>query len=107
MPIVSNIKNILADLFKGKVSTMGIVSPGIVVYIVILLVIYIANHNCVERDMRRISDLKEQIKDLRYESITVSSELMNMSKQSEILRRVKKVGLELKELTEPPRIIHR
>lgn len=59
----------------------------------------------MEGDLRRISELTSEIKELRYESISTSAELMNMSKQSEVIRRVEAEGLNLKELTEPPRIL--
>ena len=59
----------------------------------------------MERKIRTIDDLTSEIKELRYEQITTSAELMNMSKQSEVLRRTQAEGLGLKELTEPPRII--
>ena len=69
--------------------------------------IYIFNHISVESDLRDIANLTAEIKDLHDESISASSELMNMSKQSEILRRIQAEGLDLKELTEPPRIIEK
>ena len=61
----------------------------------------------MEARVRRISDLTKEIKELRYEHITTQSELMNMSKQSEVLRRTEAENLGLHELTEPPRIVER
>ena len=74
-------------------------------FLLFLGFLYITNHLCVESDLREIAELTNEIKELRYESISTSSELMNMSKQSEVIRRVEAEGLGLKELTEPPRIL--
>ncbi|MBP5365919.1 MAG: hypothetical protein J6Y82_08345 [Bacteroidales bacterium] len=74
-------------------------------FVLFLGFLYITNHLCVESDLREIAELTNDIKELRYESISTSSELMNMSKQSEVIRRVEAEGLDLKELTEPPRIL--
>ncbi len=75
------------------------------VFMVLLGFIYITNHLDAEKKTRRIADLTNEIQELNYEHISTQSELMNMSKQSEVLRRVNAEGLGLKELTEPPRII--
>ncbi|MCQ2226293.1 MAG: hypothetical protein MJZ01_00080 [Bacteroidales bacterium] len=91
----------------GRMSMMGLASPGYYICVFILAMIYIFNHISVESDLRDIAKLTAEIKDLHDESISASSELMNMSKQSEILRRIQAEGLDLKELTEPPRIIEK
>ncbi len=46
--------------------------------------------------------LEKELKELRFESITTASDLMYMSKQSEVVKRVEKEGLDLIESTEPP-----
>lgn len=74
-------------------------------FLLFLGFLYITNHLYVESNLREIAELNNEIKELRYESISTSSDLMNMSKQSEVIRRVEAEGLKLKELTEPPRIL--
>lgn len=93
------------NLLNGRYNIMGIASPQYVAFCILLVIIYITHNNYVERDLNRVSKLKTEIKGLRYQSITLSSELMNMSKQSEVARRVNAEGLQLHELTEPPRIV--
>lgn len=107
MSLWTSIKSQFVSAVKGQLPAAATSSMRTYVYIFVVLVIYIANRNCVERDLRMIDDLSKEIKELRYESISASSELMNMSKQSEVLRRVNMEGLQLKELTEPPRIIEK
>ncbi|MCQ2203158.1 MAG: hypothetical protein MJZ15_01825 [Bacteroidales bacterium] len=94
-----------SDIAQGRFDTFKYTSWGYVTFLLVLVLLYMSHNNCVERDYRRISELSKEIKELRYEDITTSAELMNMSKQSEVLRRVTDEGLQLKELTEPPRII--
>jgi len=50
--------------------------------------------------------LSREVKELRYEAITTSSDLMSMSKQSEVLDKIRARGVELNELTEPPRVLY-
>lgn len=107
MSLWTSIKGQIVNAVKGQLPAAATASMRTYVYIFAVLLIYVANRNCIERDLRAIYELNAEIKDLRYESISVSAELMNMSKQSEVLRRVKMEGLQLKELTEPPRIIEK
>ena len=97
--------NWLKALMAGQVKLPFNIRVSYLIFLVGLVFIYITNHLDVEKKLRTISDLKTEIKELRYEHTTTQSELMNMSKQSEVLRRIEADGLELKELTEPPRII--
>ncbi|MBQ2321111.1 MAG: hypothetical protein II375_00920 [Bacteroidales bacterium] len=95
----------LKNLTNGRVSLPKGISPQFLLFVGGLIFIYITNRLDTERQLRRIDDLNAEIKEMRYEHITTQSQLMNMSKQSEVLRRVEVEGLELRELTEPPRII--
>ncbi len=93
------------DQIKAQLHLPSFVSPRLCALVVVLTVLYIINRLNIEDRLRRISELTDEVKELRYEAITTSSELMNMSKQSEVLRRIEAEGLDLKELTEPPRIL--
>lgn len=46
--------------------------------------------------------MEREVRDLRFESITTAAQLMFISKQSEVKRRVNEEGLELEESKEPP-----
>lgn len=106
MSTAEKIKNSFSSILIGNIS-MKFISPKYCFFLFAIIIIYMTNHNYVERDLRRISELKNEIKELRNEAISTSSELMNMSKQSEVLKRINKENLQLKELTEPPRIVNR
>ncbi len=72
----------------------------------ILGFLYISNHYKVERLQNKLYVLSREVKELRYEAITTSSELMSMSKQSEVLEKMRARGVDLNELTEPPRVLY-
>jgi hypothetical protein len=55
--------------------------------------------------VRKNAELQKEINELRAEAITTSSELMFISKQSEVVKLVKKRGIDLEESVEPPRKI--
>lgn len=75
-----------------------------VLYCSALALLYIANAHMVEKRIRSINKLENEIKDLRAEYITLKSELMYLSKQSEVAKRVEVAGL--KELRSAPKKIY-
>lgn len=64
--------------------------------------LYIANRFHAEKIIRKTDALHEEVKELRAEAMATTSELMYISKQSQVTRLVNERGLELKELKEPP-----
>ena len=51
--------------------------------------------------------MEQEVRELRFESITHAAQLMFMSKQSEVKKRVNKEGLNLQESKEPPVKLYR
>ena len=76
-----------------------------IVFLVALAFIYIANRYHAEKVVRASIELSKEINDLRAEAITTSSELMFISKQSEVAKLVQQRGLGLNESLEPPKKI--
>ena len=74
-------------------------------YLVFLGMIYISNRYHAETMRKKIEDLREVTNELRSEAIFVSSELMKLSRQTEVAEEVDKKGLELKESVKPPKKI--
>lgn len=68
-----------------------------------LAVCYIANTHYAEKTIRQSDKLTKEIKELRSEYITIKSDLMYRSKQSEVAQRLQ--DKEIKPLTTPPRKI--
>lgn len=72
-------------------------------FLTFLAIIYIANSYVAQKTFREIEFMKAEIKELRSEHISLKSELMYRSKQSEIARRLENTGL--KESVAPPEVI--
>jgi hypothetical protein len=78
-----------------------------VLFLTALGVIYIGNRFHAEKMVRQINDLKIEVDNLRSEQITTTSELMNISRPSEVSALVESKGLGLKESMEPPKKLKR
>jgi hypothetical protein len=76
-------------------------------FLTFLGVVYIANRFHAEHMVREINDLKVEVRNLRSEQITITSELMNISRPSEVAALVESKGLNLKESVEPPKKMKR
>ncbi len=63
-------------------------------------IFYIYNAHYAQRLVRKTDHVKDEIKEMRAEYITIKSELMYQSKQSQVSKRL--LGTELKELRNPP-----
>jgi hypothetical protein len=74
-----------------------------VLFLTFLGVIYIGNRFHAERMVRQINDLKIEVGNLRSEQITITSELMNISRPSQVTALVESKGLGLQESLEPPK----
>jgi hypothetical protein len=72
-------------------------------FLTLLGLIYIANSYYAERTVREIDRTGKEIKELRSEFISVQSDLMMKSKQTEVLNAVQPMGL--KQSLEPPKKI--
>ena len=94
----------IKDFIDGSILTKSAVTQQLpyVAVLVILGLIYIHNRYSSEKTYREMISLEKELKDLRFEAITTASDLMYMSKQSEVVKRVNKEGLGLIESTEPP-----
>jgi cell division protein FtsL len=73
-----------------------------ILFLVLLAIIYIANRNHAEKVIRQLTLLRTEVKDMRSEQITTASELMNLSRPSNVEALIKERGLELSESKVPP-----
>ncbi len=93
------------DFVSGRIFTREVVVKQLpfFLFLIVLAFVYISNHFKVEKLLKEAATLNKDIQELRIEAITTSSDLMYISKQSVILQKVNEAGVELEELTEPPR----
>lgn len=103
-------KNKLQRVVEGMLRTLGI--DDLVTYVqvlknffVVLVLVFVGiveifNTHLAERMTRRINSKKQEIKELRWEYMSVNAEKNEKTKQSEIQKLVEPLGL--KSLQEPP-----
>lgn len=92
------------EFIDGTVLTRELVLGQLpfVLFLMFLALTYIANRYHSESVIRQINKVQKEIKDLRSEHIAISSELMFLSKQSEVIRMSNEKGLGLEEAVSPP-----
>jgi hypothetical protein len=95
---------LLKDLISGSTITDKIIlkNLGYLLMLTLLGAIYIANRFHAEKLTRETTRLQKEVRDLRAESLSTSTDLMYASKQSEVFRLVREKELNLEELREPP-----
>ncbi len=93
------------DLINGNVLTKKAVlrQSRFILLLVLIAFISIANRNHAEKTVIRLNSLQGDVKELRAKSITISSDLVRVSRQSEVVRLVESYGLGLEENLEPPK----
>jgi hypothetical protein len=77
------------------------------IFLTFLGIVYIGNRFHAEHMVRVNNALKTEVGDLRAEQITTTSELMNISRPSEVAALVQSRNLGLKESLEPPKKLKR
>lgn len=95
----------LRDLLDGNVLTRKVVlnQSRFIFLLVAIAFISIANRNHAEKLVIRLNRLQSDVKELRAKSITISSDLVRISRQSEVVRLVQRYELGLEENLEPPK----
>ena len=98
-----SVKEILTGSILAKKSVVN--QLPFIIFIALLGIIYIANRYHAEHLLRETVKVQEELNELRAESITVASELMFSSRQSQVIKLVQENNLGLKEATSPPKMV--
>ena len=95
------------DFLTGSILTSESVSRQLpyILFLAFLAFFYIANRYRYEKLVKKEKTLQLEVRNLRAESITTASQLMFISKQSEVAKLCEKRGLDLKESVVPPKKI--
>jgi len=90
-----NIKKIVYGVFKGSFFTREAASKNwfVFLYVVVLLLLVIYSGHSVDTKIIKISELKEQQKELRAISIDIDVILTKMELESTVVEKVKERGL--------------
>lgn len=92
----------MAVILGGSVLTRDSVLQSLpyLLFLMVLGLFYIANTYYAEKTIIESDRLRTEIKELRYEFVTTRSALMQLSKQSEVAKRLEETGI--KESRIPP-----
>lgn len=66
-----------------------------VIFITILGLFYIANANSVEKKMRKIENLKKEVKEAKYKYIKVEKDIQHPTTASELEKQLESQGLKV------------
>ena len=75
-----------------------------ILFVMVVGLLYISNTHYSEKTVRKIDKVQSEVEDLRADYTTLKSDLMFASKQSEVARKVKMIGLK-ESLTPPTKVI--
>jgi hypothetical protein len=96
--------NAIKEFLGGEMLTTGTFKFfPFLVFITFLAFVYIANNYYAERKIRKINHLRKELKELRYEYITTKSKLTELTKQSQLAKKLENSGIV--ESTDPIKII--
>ena len=73
-----------------------------IVFVVILIFFFIGNRYTCMQKLREIDRLQQQLRDVRFEALSISSELTGNSRQSQIELLIEEQGIELEVAKNPP-----
>ncbi len=71
-----------------------------ILFVMLLGIVYIGNAHHADKTVREINRAQSEVEDLRADYTTLKADVMFASKQSEVARRVKELGL--RESIDPP-----
>lgn len=98
-----NIRKSFVHVFGGSVLTEDFFLRNMrfILVLVVVIILFISHRYTMLQGMSDVERLQRELKDVKYEALTISSSLTEASRQGEIERRVEEAGLELKVSNEP------
>ena len=76
-----------------------------ILFITLLAIIYISFGFKMQQQYRKYDAINSEVKELRTKSMTLSSNVMKATRQSELLRKIKERGLKIDESLTVPYVI--
>ena len=95
------------DLLNGDIWTKKFFRKQykLILMIALLTFLYIGNRYQYETELARVIQINKEIKDAKYEALTISAQLMRLTRQSNIERMVRERGIVLYEPDRPPIVV--
>ncbi len=101
-------RKVLAKSLRGVVNGSVLSKKEVVrelpflVLLFVMAMVSIANGYYYMKTYREMVTLEKEVEELRIESLSLASDFMRMSKQSEVIKRIKEEKLNLEESLRPP-----
>jgi cell division protein FtsL len=97
------IRKSFVHVFGGNILTEGFIVNNMRFFVVMLIIVFvfISHRYTYLNKMSEIERLQRELKDAKYESLTISSSLTEASRQTEIEKLIKQYGLEIEISNEP------
>ena len=102
-PKFGNIRKSFVHVFGGNVLTENFFARNLmfIFILVLVMILFISHRYTVIQRIAEMERLKVELKDAKYESLDISSDLTEASRQSQIEKRVEQSDLGLKITGEP------
>lgn len=106
-PKIAGMGKAFKDVLSGDIFGSQVLLKHLpyLVFLVFLALVYIAIGYAAEDSVRQINKDKAELKEMRSEYITIKSDLMYATKQSELIKILQEKGFQLEESFEPPKKI--
>ena len=98
-----NIRKSFVHVFGGSVLTEDFFLRNMrfILVLVVVVILFISHRYTMLQGMSNVERLQQELKDVKYEALTISSSLTEASRQGEIEKRVEEEALDLKVSNEP------
>lgn len=95
------------DILNGNILTSRFIRKQymLILMLVVLSIFYIDNRYTSEKQIKQVAELKKQIQDAKYESLTISAELVEISRQSNVYKLLQERGIPVKPGNSPAIVI--
>ncbi len=99
----SKVKKSFFHVFGGDILTESFIVNNLRFFVVLLIIVFvfISHRYTYLRKMSEIERLQRELRDVKYEALTISSSLTEASRQTEIEKLIEIYGLEIKISNEP------
>lgn len=99
----SNIKKSFVHVFGGNILTGDIFVRNLTFILILgaVMLLFTSQRYKVLRRISEMENLKRELKDAKFESLNISSDLTELSRRSQIEKMVERSGLDLEPTKEP------
>lgn len=100
---VKDIKKKIMYVLGGNILAEDIIvkNTRFIIVFIIILILYISNRfSCIDK-MSQIETMQRELKDAKYESLTISAKLIGVSRETRVESLVKSKGVNIQLNTEP------